>query len=176
MPPVVIKKLSSKNTQDARVSDTIEDCQYFEDALRNIYFDSEFIDPIEVIVKKVQSSDREPLSIPFSAYLATRIIAFFSIDFSNPPIDDINKYPCACWLDSFMVARDCQGQGYAKTILNQLPDTLSKFFPDIRQLNLTVNFRNHGARALYTKCGFENTGDVYWGGPAGPQHILTKTI
>ena len=75
-----------------------------------------------------------------------------------------------------LVARDCQGQGYAKTILNQLPDTLNKSFPDIRQLNLTVNFRNHVARALYKKCGFEDTGDVYWDGPAGPQHILTKKL
>lgn len=176
MPAISIKRLSSKRTHDARAHNASGDRPSFEKVLKSIYFDSEFIDPKEAIGKKIEWSDSEPLSIPFGAYLGTRSIAFFTIDFSNPSIDGKDKYPSSCWLDSFMVARDCQGQGYAKTILNQLPDTLNKSFPDIRQLNLTVNFRNHVARALYTKCGFEDTGDVYWDGPAGPQHILTKKL
>lgn len=177
MPRIIIKKLSSVKTHDdARVYDTTGDRQSFEDVLKSIYFDSEFIDPIEVIANKVWSSDSKPLSIPFGAYLTTRAIAFFTIDFSNPPLDSQYDPSFSCWLDEFMVAQDCQGQGVAKAILSQLPDLLNKTFPHIRQLNLTVNFRNHRARALYGKCGFEDTGEVYWDGTAGPQHILTSAL
>lgn len=177
MPRIIIKKLSSaKMHHDARVYGTTGDRQSFEDVLKSIYFDSEFIDPIEDIANKVWSSDSKPLSIPFGAYLATRVIAFFTIDFSNPPLDDQYSPKFSCWLEAFMVAQNCQGQGVAKAILNRLPDLINKTFPNIRQLNLTVNFRNHGARALYGKCGFEDTGDVYWSGPAGPQHILASVL
>ena len=177
MPRIIIKKLSSAKTHDnGRVYDTTGDRQSFEDVLKSIYFDSEFIDPIEVIANKVWSSDSKPLSIPFGAYLETRVIAFFTIDFSNAPLDEQYSPMFSCWLEAFMVAQDFQGQGYAKAILNRLPDLINKTFPYIRQLNLTVNFRNHRARALYGKCGFEDTGKVYWDGPAGPQHILTTIL
>lgn len=176
MPSISIRRLSSKTTQDARVSNTIEGHQYFEDVLKSIYFDSEFIDPIEEIAKKIRPADSEPLSIPFGAYLATRVISFFTIDFSNPPLGDQYNPTFSCWLESFMVVQDCQGQGVAKAILKQLPYTISNAFPHIRRLNLTVNFRNQIARALYRKCGFEDTGAVYWDGPAGPQHILTIAL
>lgn len=176
MPPLSIKRLSSDRTHDAQAYNTSDDRQPFEEVLKTIYFDSEFIDPIEEITKRIRPSDSEPLSIPFGVYLASRAIAFFAIDFSNPPPDDQYSPTSPCWLESFMVAQDCQGKGYAKAILNRLPDLINQAFPHIRRLNLTVNFRNQVARALYRKCGFEDTGDVYWDGPAGPQHILTKAL
>ncbi len=176
MPPLSINRLSSDKTHDALALSAPDDRPSFEEVLKTIYFDSEFIDPIEEIAKKIRPADSEPWSIPFGAYLATRAIAFFTIDFPNPPPDDQYNPTFSCWLESFMVAQDCQGHGYAKAILNQLPDLMNKTFPQIRRLNLTVNFRNQVARALYRKCGFEDTGEVYWNGPAGPQHILTKSL
>jgi len=176
MPPLSIKRLFSDRTPDALVLSAPHDRQSFEAVLKRIYFASEFIDPIEDIAKKIRPAASAPWSIPFGAYLATRAIAFFTIDFPNPPPDDQYNPTFSCWLESFIVAPDCQGQGYAKAILNQLPDLTNKTFPQIRRLNLTVNFRNQTARALYRKCGFEDTGKVYWDGPAGPQHILTKAL
>lgn len=176
MLPIRIKRLSSNRTQGADVIGAPGDHPPFEAVLNRIYFNSEFIDPIEDISNKIRSSADNPLSIPFGAYLATRFVAFFTIDFSNPPLESQYNPSFSCWLDALMVAQDCQGQGVAKAILNQLPDLMKTSFPCIRQLNLTVNFRNQKARRLYRTCGFENTGEVYWGGPAGPQHILTKTL
>ena len=176
MPPLSIKRLSSNRMHDAQAYNTSDDRPSFEEVLKTIYFDSEFIDPIEEIAKKIRPPDSEPLSIPFGVYLATRAIAFFVIDFSNPPLDDQYSPAFSCWLESIMVVRDCQRRGYAKAILNRLPDLINKTFPHLRRLNLTVNFRNQTAQALYRKCGFEDTGKVYWDGPAGPQHILTKAL
>jgi len=176
MLPIRIKRLSSNRTYDTRRLDASGGRPPFEEVLKRVHCDSEFIDPIEDISNKIRSSTDNPLSIPFGAYLTTRAIAFFTIDFSNPPLDSQYDPSFSCWLDEFMVAQDCQGQGVAKAILNQLPDLMNKTFPNIRQLNLTVNFRNQRAKGLDRKCGFEDTGEVYWDGPAGPQHILTKTL
>lgn len=37
---------------------------------------------------------------------------------------------------------------------------------------LTVNARNPAARAVYLAGGFADTGELYLGGPAGPQHVM----
>ncbi len=37
---------------------------------------------------------------------------------------------------------------------------------------LTVNVRNQVARRLYLRHGFSDSGQLYLGGNAGPQHVL----
>ena len=138
--------------------------------------ESEFIDPIDEIIHKVLHLDVDPLSMPYGVYWEHLKIGFFTIDFSNPPVDYQINDPSCCWLDSFFITIPFQGKGFAKAVLHLLPTRLKQDYPLITSLNLTVNFKNPGARALYLKCGFVDTGTVYRDGPAGPQHILTQKI
>ena len=175
MPSVEIRRLASLNARDDGTTDT-DRWLPFETVLKAIYFPSEFIDPIEAIAAKIEHPEEKPVSLPFGAFYLSRAIGFFTLDFSNPPVAYATGREDTCWLDSFMVGRDFQRKGFATAILKRLPGTLRTAFPFIRHLNLTVNFQNQAALALYRQCGFEDTDEVYQAGPAGPQHIFTKRI
>lgn len=114
MPPLSIKQLFSGRAQGAQACSARDDRPSFEKVLKTIYVDSEFIDPIEEIAKKIRRPESEPFSIPFGVYLGARAISFFTIDFSNPPLDDRYNPTFSCWLESFMVAPDGQGRGMRK--------------------------------------------------------------
>lgn len=51
-----------------------------------------------------------------------------------------------------------QGNGYAKTALQLLPDFVRKHFPHINELVLGVNVPNRAAQELYKRCGFVDEG------------------
>ena len=52
------------------------------------------------------------------------------------------------------------------------PVSASRRHPQRRLLALTVNVRNQAAIAVYLKAGFYDTGELYHGGSAGPQHLM----
>ena len=62
----------------------------------------------------------------------------------------------AAWEISFLAtAPDAQGQG----LMTALLDHLKRERPENRQIWLEVHAGNHGARALYAKAGFVQTGE-----------------
>ncbi len=69
-----------------------------------------------------------------------------------------------------------QGLGVATKAINLLPSYVVKRYPDFQVLQLTVNCRNKPAYHCYCKCGFEDTGDLYLGGPVGPQHVMQRKV
>lgn len=141
--------------------------------IQSIYVESEFLDPMEDIVKKTLCPE---LSLPCGIFLGKQAVGFFSIDFSNPCANAGENGRSSFWLESFMISGDFQGKGYGKAALNKIFGFLKNKYPDLRHLNLTVNFRNNPAKALYLQCGFVDTRDIYRQGPAGPQHIFTKRL
>ncbi|MCP3926197.1 MAG: GNAT family N-acetyltransferase [Desulfobacterales bacterium] len=146
---------------------------YYKKYLEDICFESEFIDNVTEISEKI---DKEtPDSIPFGALVNGQIVGFFTIELSNPTVN-FKEEDFSCWMDSFHIAEIHHGKGYAKDILKMLPKILRKEYKYLKLLNLTVNLRNKAAISLYLKCGFSDTGEIYKGGPAGPQHIFTKNI
>ena len=73
---------------------------------------------------------------------------------------------------AFMVDHALQGQGIATQAVRALPGYLAKHYPDAPAIWLTVNKVNPAALRAYLKGGFEDTGDEWPHGDAGPQHIL----
>ncbi|CAG9296467.1 GNAT family N-acetyltransferase [Celerinatantimonas diazotrophica] len=69
-----------------------------------------------------------------------------------------------------------QGRGIATKAITSLPDYARLNYPQFEVLQLTVNCRNTAAYDCYAKCGFEDTGQLYLGGPAGPQHIMQRSL
>lgn len=96
---------------------------------------------------------------------------FFLID-----LDYASHYgfaaPGSVGLRSFFIAQQYQGQGLAKAALAQLGDYLCAQGIATQRVYLTVNCRNLAAAALYRRCGFCDEGQLYLGGPQGPQHIM----
>lgn len=145
------------------------------DVLSEIYFHSGFIGSIDEICEKI-NSDKVPVVHPIGAYKDERIIGFFTIEFSNPPVKYKTDDPGSCWLGSFFISEKFQKKGYAKDILKALPRFLKKEYTFLERINLTVNVRNRKAKPLYLRCGFQDTGELFSEGPFGPQHIFTKNL
>ncbi|MBW3694988.1 GNAT family N-acetyltransferase [Vibrio sp. T187] len=75
-----------------------------------------------------------------------------------------------------LVDQRFQGKGIAKQFIAKLPSYVQHYYPHCDLLQLTVNCRNKAAFDCYLKGGFEDTGELYLGGPVGPQHIMKKSI
>jgi len=69
-----------------------------------------------------------------------------------------------------------QGKGIAKQALSSLAGYVRAEYPQFEAMQLTVNCRNIPAYQCYLKCGFDDTGELYHGGPVGPQHIMQACL
>nr|WP_274615288.1 GNAT family N-acetyltransferase [Vibrio fluvialis] len=75
-------------------------------------------------------------------------------------------------LRAFFVSQQAQGNGYGKQAARLLKEYLQRLYPQFHRIYLTVNCKNPCARYCYLGGGFEDTGEMYLGGAAGPQHIM----
>lgn len=78
-----------------------------------------------------------------------------------------------CWVDTLATDRKYQKQGIGSKLLWLAISALSGKFDC---MCLTVNIRNESAKSMYIKCGFKDVGELYYGGPSGPQNILRYNI
>jgi RimJ/RimL family protein N-acetyltransferase len=105
----------------------------------------------------------------------TQVLGFFIID-----IGYSKKYTFAgnqeLGLRNLLIGKQFQGHGYGVQALTRLTDYVYGAYPDITSLCLTVNKKNTGAYRCYVKAGFVDSGELYYGGEAGPQHIMRKKI
>ena len=100
----------------------------------------------------------------------TRIIGFFKLDRGF----DRNAFahPGELGIRAFKINHADQGQGHAGRAVAELAAYLRQHYPGHESAALTVNMQNPAAIACYLKGGFEDTGEIYTGGIAGPQHVL----
>ncbi|UTV29171.1 GNAT family N-acetyltransferase [Photobacterium atrarenae] len=99
------------------------------------------------------------------------VVGFFLVDTTYA-----NNYEFAesgsLGLRGYLIDQQYQGQGFGKSAVQQLSGFLAQAYPQFRQMYLTVNCKNPGAKHCYLSGGFEDTGSLYHGGAAGPQHIM----
>ena len=79
-------------------------------------------------------------------------------------------------LRSFFIDGRWQGRGLGALALAALVDDLAQRHPGAQDLALTVNARNTVGIALYRRAGFVDTGELYHGGPSGPQHLMVRAL
>ena len=75
-------------------------------------------------------------------------------------------------LRAFSTDNRHQGQGYAKKVLNLLPEFVEEHFSEKDEIVLAVNIQNKVAQRLYEKCGFVDEG-VRTMGPKGELIIMS---
>ncbi len=75
-------------------------------------------------------------------------------------------------LRALIIDAGAQGRGIGTAAMRALPGHLAPLYPTSTYVYLTVNFSNLAALAAYTKAGFENTGNIWPHGSAGPQAVM----
>lgn len=147
-----------------------------EGFLKDIFVESEFIDPLQDILDRDSQQGSRRQSIPFVVLEEKKIVAFFTIETSNRLAPKCYNGIGDYWLESFFLTKEFVGKGYSKLVVTKLLNGLSAFFPTLSSLNLTVNFRNDIAQKVYRQCGFSESSNICHGGPAGPQYIFIYKI
>lgn len=108
-------------------------------------------------------------------------VAFFKIDrdhrrkISAAPLEACGYQPGDLGLRAMIVGQQFQGRGYGKAVMAQLKPYLRGLY-SAQHVFLTVNCSNPAAIHLYRNGGWEDTGQLYLGGRAGPQHIFRLTL
>jgi GNAT superfamily N-acetyltransferase len=100
------------------------------------------------------------------------VIGVFLIDLSYPQKYDFAP-ASSLGLRAYMIDSEHQGKGYGTQGIKILPNYLKKNYSDHGLIFLTVNCKNNFAHRCYLTGGFIDTNQLYLGGPAGPQHIMT---
>ncbi len=79
-------------------------------------------------------------------------------------------------LRAFIIDQKKQNRGYGKAAVMALKGYIKKEYPGHSSVSLTVNCKNPNAYRCYLSGGFQNTGELYNGGLAGPQYIMRMKI
>lgn len=79
-------------------------------------------------------------------------------------------------LRSVLIDAARQGEGIGTAAMTGLRGLMATHYPEAKSLVLTVNAANPAARRVYAAAGFGDTGFLFHGGRAGPQHILRMTL
>lgn len=98
-------------------------------------------------------------------------VGFFNIDTGYGNCFDFAE-PGELGLRSFLIDSRYQGQGLGKATSAALTPYLKRHYQQHPAIVLTVNQRNPAAYHLYRLAGFDDDGELYYGGAAGPQHVL----
>ncbi|ALP35808.1 N-acetyltransferase [Paenibacillus sp. 28ISP30-2] len=126
--------------------------------------------PDKMLVLAKQDPHRHPVVITATG----RPVGFFIL-YDGDELTDYTNTSAALLLRAFSIHYADQGQGYAKNGLLQLPQYISRHFPNILEVVLGVNARNLPAYNLYLKCGFKDEDDTRMGSH-GLQHILKMSL
>jgi RimJ/RimL family protein N-acetyltransferase len=111
--------------------------------------------------------DREPVAILEDG----EPVGFFVLH-RGPGAGVLAPAPRDVLLRAFLVDAAAQGRGIATRALASLPDFVAEHLPGARRIVLSVNIRNPVAIRTYKRAGFADSGALYHGGAAGPQHVF----
>ena len=124
----------------------------------------QYVDPMPLTLKTT-ALQRDNFVIE----TGTEIAGFFQIKTRTP---DYIRQPLL-ELCQVVIDQKYQGRGIGSRFIQCLPELLKREYPAAPGVVLTVNCRNKMAHHVYAAGGFYDTGEIYEGGPSGPQHIMT---
>lgn len=128
------------------------------------------------IAFNLDDAQGDPRSDAMAILVGATAMGFYRLDYAptivaRKPIDD-----ASVGLRAFFIDADWQGRGLGTRAINACCDDLRRRHPERRLLALNVNCRNVAAINAYRKAGFVDTGELYLGGSAGPQHLMVRRL
>lgn len=115
---------------------------------------------------------RDPLSDAMAILANGGVIGFYRLDRAPNAVTGRPLARPHLGLRAFLIDHRQQGRGLGTRAVRACCDDAGRRHPQHRLLALTVNCRNHAAIATYRHAGFEDSGELFHGGDAGPQHLL----
>lgn len=103
------------------------------------------------------------------------VSGYFKIDKAYS-VGKVDCKPKSIGLRGLALDSRLQGKGIGKLALQVLCLQLPKDYRQYNWLYLTVNCRNLPAYRCYLASGFEDTENLYLGGPVGPQYIMRAKL
>lgn len=103
------------------------------------------------------------------------VVGFFRVDLAYPEHME-HALPDELGVRAFSIGDAYQGRGYAKAACRAIAPMLRENYPQAQSVALTVNRKNPGAYHCYRSGGFVDTGELYLGGDAGPQHVMRLSL
>lgn len=155
---LTIEKLTTADFESVR-SLSVDDTQ------------QQYVGTTEEILSNLSSS-----CIPHIIKQESEIVGFFLLDFSYSESYEFVTEDNCIGLRAYLIDAKQQGNGYGVKAVKLLPDYVKSHFPDVSKIYLTVNCKNPIAKNCYVKAGFIDNGDLYLGGAAGPQHIMSLNL
>ncbi len=132
-----------------------------------------------VFVGDVAASLADVEATPHSEAMAVlagdQVVGFYRVDLYPGAIAG-GDYGSACaLLRSLMIDRRRQGRGLGTRALRACCADLERRHPRLRLLALAVNCANSAALGACRRAGFVHDG-LYFGGNAGPQHLMQRKL
>lgn len=112
---------------------------------------------------------------PHGIWLDQSLVGFFIVDTRFGLEFDFCETG-SLGIRTFLIDSRRQGKGLGKAAATALMPFLARAYPASATVWLTVNCRNRAAYRCYEQGGFTDTGDLYLGGAAGPQHVMRQQL
>ena len=120
-------------------------------------------------------AERDPLSDAMVILAGDEVIGFYRLDYA-PTTVTCKPLEAAIGLRAFLIDRNRQGRGLGTRAIRACCEDIQRRHPDRRVLALNVNCRNVAAIRAYRNAGFVDSGELYFGGSAGPQHLMLRRL
>lgn len=104
------------------------------------------------------------------------VVGYVRIDRRASALGDHPMADGAVALRSLMIDAARQGQGIGGRALDVIHAYVEGRHPDRERILLSVNVRNENAVRAYLRAGYRDSGELYHGGLAGPQHVLWRPL
>ncbi len=119
---------------------------------------------------------RDPKSEALAVLADGIVVGFYRLDFAPNAVVGRSLGAPSVGLRAFLIDHRHQGRGYGTGAMTACCDDLRRRHADRALLVLTVNCINAPAIAAYRKAGFIDTGELFRGGSAGPQHMMLHSL
>ena len=109
--------------------------------------------------------------LPLMVLADDEMVGFFVL-IRNEDVQEVGADPAtAILIRSLSIAENHRGQGFARQILQELPQFVREHFQRATSLTLSVAHGNLPAQELYEKAGYKDTGRRY-----GEQFVLSQEL
>ena len=119
---------------------------------------------------------RDPCSEAMAVFADDTVIGFYRLDFAPNAVVGRSLGMPSVGLRAFVIDQDWQGRGLGAQAMAACCQDLRIRHPERAALVLTVNVVNAPAIAAYRRAGFVDTGELFHGGSAGPQHVMLSFL